>query len=108
MSFMMFCLRDRETDGDYENLCLVGCDVMEASHLSKHIEVSHVLYPEVITANMSSLKIIVFSGTWCCIMYYKFTNVTQDCTASLKMKALSFPRTSKFLSECILPILRRW
>lgn len=31
---MMFCLTDQETDGDYENLCLLGCDVMEASHFS--------------------------------------------------------------------------
>jgi len=42
----MFHVTDRETDGDYENLCLVGCDVMEASHFSRHIEVSRVLYPE--------------------------------------------------------------
>jgi hypothetical protein len=84
---MMFCLTDQETDGDYENLCLLGCDVMEASHFSWHIQVSRVLYPEVITANVSSLKISVF---WDVMlqMYYKFTNVTQDCTASLRMKAL--------------------
>jgi hypothetical protein len=49
-----------------ENLCLVGCDVMEASHLSKHIEVSCVLYPEVITGNMSCLKISVF---WYVVLY---------------------------------------
>jgi len=59
-SFMMFCLKDREADGDHENLCLLGCDVKEASHFSLHIQVSRVLYPEVITANMSSLKISVF------------------------------------------------
>jgi len=58
-SFIMFCLTDRETDGDYENLCLLGCGVMEASHFSGHIQVSRVLYPEVITANMSILKISV-------------------------------------------------
>jgi hypothetical protein len=63
---MMFCLTDQETDGDCENLCLLGCDVVEASLFSRHIEVSHVLYPEVITANMSSLKISVF---WDVMLY---------------------------------------
>jgi hypothetical protein len=61
-SLMMFCLTDQETGGEYENLCLLGFDVMEASHFSRHIQVSCVLYPEVITAEMSSLKISVFLG----------------------------------------------